>query len=90
MLRYSLDKCDADDILDVVSTNHSVLNRRNGEWEVIEDQGQEKTEESMEESEGRFRAIHDQAAMGIAIANCDGRILDCNKAFQAMLGYQYR
>ncbi len=84
---YSLDKCDADDILDVVSTHHFVLNRRNGEWEVIEDQGQKKARKALEESEGRFRAIHDQAAMGIAIANCDGRILDCNKAFQAMLGY---
>ena len=84
---YSLDKCDANDILDVVSTHHFVLNRRNGEWKVIEDQGQKKARKALEESEGRFRAVNNQAAMGIAIANCDGCILDCNKAFQAMLGY---
>jgi PAS domain S-box-containing protein len=84
---YSLDKCDANDILDVVSTHKFTLTKSNGEWKIIEDQGQKKARKALQESEGRFRAIYDRAAMGIGIANCDGRILDCNNAFQAMLGY---
>jgi PAS domain S-box-containing protein len=43
--------------------------------------------EEMGESEARFKAIFDNAGMGIAIADMTGRILDCNLAFREMLRY---
>ncbi|MGI8509954.1 MAG: putative bifunctional diguanylate cyclase/phosphodiesterase, partial [Gemmatimonadaceae bacterium] len=38
-------------------------------------------------SEARFRAVFDYAAVGIAVADVQGRILETNPAFGALLGY---
>jgi two-component system, cell cycle sensor histidine kinase and response regulator CckA len=39
------------------------------------------------QSEARFRAIFDQAAVGISLVGRDGRTMAINPAFRAMLGY---
>jgi PAS domain S-box-containing protein len=39
-------------------------------------------------SQARLRAIFDNAAIGIALADAEGRILESNPALQAMLGYK--
>jgi PAS domain S-box-containing protein len=44
-------------------------------------------EEALRASEQRFRAIFEDAAIGIAAIALDGRILDSNPALQEMLGY---
>ena len=46
-----------------------------------------KSEEALGESEGRFRGIFENAATGIAIKGLDGRILHCNPAYEAVVGY---
>ncbi|HUL61845.1 MAG TPA: PAS domain S-box protein, partial [Methanocella sp.] len=43
--------------------------------------------EALRESEQRFKAIFDRAATGIATADPEGFILDCNAAYLAMMGY---
>lgn len=48
---------------------------------------QKRTEEALRESEDKFKAIFDRAAMGIAISDRNGYIRDCNTAYQEMLGY---
>jgi len=40
-----------------------------------------------EESEERFRSLFAQASIGIALETMEGRILEVNPAFSAMLGY---
>jgi len=40
-----------------------------------------------EESEGRFRYLFAQASIGIALETLEGRILEVNPAFCAMIGY---
>lgn len=47
-----------------------------------------RSEEALGESEGRFRGIFENAATGIAIKSLDGRILQCNPAYEAVLGYR--
>jgi PAS domain S-box-containing protein len=84
---YSLDRCDAGDILDVVSTHQFALTRRNGEWKIIEDQEHKKARKALLESEEKFKAVFEWAAMGIAISDPGGFIVDCNPAYQEMLGY---
>jgi PAS domain S-box-containing protein len=42
----------------------------------------------LRESEERFRAIFEAAAMGIILTDMDGRLLSSNKTFQEMLGYK--
>jgi len=51
---YPQDKCDANDILEVVSTHQFILTRRNGDWKIIEDQGQKKARKALQESEAEL------------------------------------
>jgi diguanylate cyclase (GGDEF)-like protein/PAS domain S-box-containing protein len=46
-----------------------------------------RTERSLRDSEERFRAIFEGAAVGIAIVDRDGRLAASNPALQEMLGY---
>jgi PAS domain S-box-containing protein len=50
---------------------------------------QERTraEQALRESEARFRALFESAAIGIAIADPEGRLMQVNDAFRRMLGY---
>ena len=45
------------------------------------------TREALFESEARFRTIFEEAGIGIVIKGVNGRMLDCNPAFQALVGY---
>ncbi len=42
----------------------------------------------LRESEARFRAIFERAALGISLIDLQGRVLSVNKVFQEMLGYK--
>ena len=46
-----------------------------------------RAEEALAASEGRFRAVFDRAALEIARADTDGRVLESNLALQRLLGY---
>ncbi len=46
-----------------------------------------RAEEALCESEERFRAVFDRAAVGIAIASPEGYLVECNPVYLAMLGY---
>jgi PAS domain S-box-containing protein len=47
----------------------------------------EETQEALRESEARFRALFEAAAIGIGIGDMQGQILDANPALQRLLGY---
>jgi PAS domain S-box-containing protein len=42
---------------------------------------------ALADSEARFRATFENAAVGVALVGCDGSILRANKSFARMLGY---
>jgi PAS domain S-box-containing protein len=44
-------------------------------------------EQALGESEGRFRAIFRESAIGIALLDGEGRFLECNPMLQELLGY---
>jgi diguanylate cyclase (GGDEF)-like protein/PAS domain S-box-containing protein len=46
-----------------------------------------RMEEALRENEQRYRAIFDQAAVGIVNVNPEGRVIQANHAIQEMLGY---
>ena len=46
-----------------------------------------RAEHALERSEERFRKIFENAATGIAITDWEGRFLQCNAAYAALLGY---
>ena len=43
--------------------------------------------EALRESERRFRAVFEEAGIGIALVRTDGSVLDTNPALRSMLGY---
>ncbi|MBD0320813.1 MAG: PAS domain S-box protein, partial [Gemmatimonadetes bacterium] len=46
-----------------------------------------RTEEALGASESQLRAIFDEAAVGMAVVDLEGRLVRTNRALQAMLGY---
>jgi diguanylate cyclase (GGDEF)-like protein/PAS domain S-box-containing protein len=56
-------------------------------YAMVEDITERKqAEAARQESEGRFRAVFDRAAIGIARLGLDGRIIEANPALETMLG----
>jgi PAS domain S-box-containing protein len=84
---YSLDKCDANDILDVVSTHQFALTRRNGDWKIIEDQGQKKARKALQESEVRFHSLIQNSSDIIRVLDRNGLIIYDSLSSQKVLGY---
>ncbi|WP_308042450.1 EAL domain-containing protein [Micromonospora sp. PLK6-60] len=50
-------------------------------------QARDAVEQALRDSEARFRAVFTGAAIGIGIADTEGRIVDVNQSFADMLGY---
>jgi formate hydrogenlyase transcriptional activator len=48
---------------------------------------QKRAQEALRKSEERWRSVFDNSAIGVAIADVDGRLLATNPVFQRMLGY---
>jgi diguanylate cyclase (GGDEF)-like protein/PAS domain S-box-containing protein len=46
-----------------------------------------EAERALRESEARFRAVFGRAAIGMALVNAEGRLMESNPALQEMLGY---
>jgi PAS domain S-box-containing protein len=52
------------------------------------DRARGKAVAALRESEARFRAVFENAGIGIVLADTGGRLLDSNLALQTLLGYQ--
>ena len=84
---YCLDKCDASEIIDVVSNHQFALIPHEGEWKIIESSEWKKAEETLRESEEKFRTFVDTASDLMSIADKDGNFTDVNEAMTRALGY---
>lgn len=47
-----------------------------------------QTKEAIQKSEAKFQTIFEGMAVGIALVNTDGRVMESNQALQKMLGYR--
>jgi two-component system cell cycle sensor histidine kinase/response regulator CckA len=54
---------------------------------LFDETARRRTEETLRESEQRFRAVFESTAAGIVLASLDGRITTANEAASRMLGY---
>lgn len=67
----------------------------NSEGELIEFQGlgqditdRRRAEDALKDSEARFRSIFEQAAVGIAIGQISGKLVDLNQKFSSLLQFK--
>lgn len=87
---YSLEKCGAREIVDVVDNHEFALVRRKGRWEILESAVQKRARMAIRESEDRFRSLFASMSEGVALHELvyvdgqpvDYRIVDANPAFE--------
>ena len=95
MCTYSLARCGAIEIMDVMSNHAFALIKRGGAWQVIESAERRKIEASLRQSEERYRSLFNGMTEGFALHEivcdasgepCDYRFLDINPAFERLTG----
>ncbi|MBT4076739.1 MAG: PAS domain S-box protein, partial [Gammaproteobacteria bacterium] len=83
--------CKSDGSAVQVFSNHVLLMNHNNEAEMfcidMDMTTIKKAERKLIESEGKFKAITDQATEGITVADMDGNYMFVNAAFCQMIGY---
>jgi len=92
---YSLEKCGASEIMDVIKNHEFALVRRGDQWELIESRERRATVEALRRSEARHRSLFDHSLNGLALHQIvtDGEgqpvdyvFLDVNRAFEELTG----
>lgn len=92
---YSLDKCDADEILDVVNNHEFAIIKRRGNWSLIESKANVKTKKALQKSEQRYHSLFSRMTESFALCElvydrksvpCDYRFIDVNPAFEKFTG----
>lgn len=83
---YSLDKCGACEVIDVVHNHQFALLKKQGKWEIIESTIYKQTREALAASEERFRDIFQESPIGIEIYDSKGTLVTANKACLDIFG----
>ena len=84
---YSLDKCGAFEVIDVVSNHQSALVRREGKWKLSESPERKRAEDTIKESEKRYRQLFEGISDAVMVYSSQGKFLDCNEVAFKRLGY---
>src|SRR3990170_8286456 len=77
---YSLDKCVATEILDVVRNHQFAVIKREGKWEIIESSELKRAKEQIRAAEGSLQSTLDNMLEGCQIIGYDWRYLYINDA----------
>jgi PAS domain S-box-containing protein len=92
---YSLDKCNANEIIDVIKNHQFALIKRRGKWELIESTEKRKIAENLRETEKKFAALYNSMMEGVALHDVvygasgnavDYVITDVNPSFERITG----
>jgi len=78
---YSLDKCNAGEIIEVVNNHQFALIKREDNWMILESSERKKAEDVLRQSEERHRKQFEEAIDAIFLADPEtGMIVGCNIA----------
>jgi PAS domain S-box-containing protein len=83
---YCLDRCNATEIIDVVTNHQFALIKRAGEWEQIESSKRKEAEETAVRATKEWEYTFDAVPDLIAVIDTEYRIVRVNRAMAARLG----
>jgi PAS domain S-box-containing protein len=92
---YSLDKCNANEVIDVIKNHQFALIKRVGKWELIESSETKKVQKALLRSEKKFSVLYSSMIEGVAFHSVvydssrkavDYVITDVNPAFEKITG----
>jgi PAS domain S-box-containing protein len=92
---YSLDKCNASEVLDVVDNHQFALARREGRWNILQSLERKKIGNMLERTEKTFSALYSSMTEGVAIHDIvyddfgkavDYIITDVNPSYEKITG----
>jgi len=75
---YSLERCGASEVIDVVSTHQFALIRREDEWQIIESTKHKNAEEALQASESKYRTLLESLPQKIFLKDRNSVYLSCN------------
>jgi PAS domain S-box-containing protein len=84
---YSLEKCGASEVIDVVRNHQFAVVKKEGKWELIESSEIKRAEEALRRSEEKYRSLVELAPDGIATTDMKGVITSVNTAFSRWTGF---
>jgi len=84
---YSLDRCGASEVIDVVRNHRFALIRRRGEWELMESYQLKRAREARRESEERYRTLFERSRDAILITTREGKVVEANQSASDLFGY---
>lgn len=92
---YSLDKCNAHEVIDVVKNHQFALIKRSGKWELIESSETKKVQRALLRSEKKLSILYSSMTEGVAfhdvVYDSSGKavdyiITDVNPSFEKITG----
>jgi PAS domain S-box-containing protein len=86
---YSLQKCSALEILDVVTNHQFALIKRSGQWQIIKSAEQLKTAQALQESEMRYATTLASIGDAVIATDTDGRITFVNTVAEKLTGWTF-
>jgi PAS domain S-box-containing protein len=75
---YSLERCGASEVIDVVSTHQFALIRREDEWQIIESTKHKNAEEALQASESKYRTLLESLPQKIFLKDRNSVYVSCN------------
>jgi PAS domain S-box-containing protein len=84
---YSISKCGAAEVIDVICNHQFALIRREGKWELIESSEIKQTKEALRASEEKYGSVVENTKDAIVITDLKGNVLFGNEATEELTGY---
>lgn len=92
---YSLEKCNATEVIDIIQNHQFALIKREGKWDIIESVVSQQTKEALRQSEQRYHDLFNAMTGAFALHEivvdrsgkaCDYRFIEVNEAFSRHTG----
>jgi PAS domain S-box-containing protein len=86
---YSLQKCNAVEMLDVIANHQFALIKRSGRWEVIESSQHKKMEHALREREERYSTTLASIGDAVITTDIEGKINFMNGVAEELTGWEH-